>query len=67
MAQIIEFLAFIELRRSHDSLHRPYRIPVNFPGAIALMTLPLLFVLLIFAISSTKTILLAGEIGRAYV
>lgn len=59
MAQIIEFLAFIELRRNHDHLHRPYRIPVGFAGAVGLMVLPLVFVVLIFAISSIKTIILA--------
>lgn len=59
MAQIIEFLAFIELRRSHDSMPRPYRIPVNYAGAIALMMLPMIFVGIIFIISSLKTIVLA--------
>lgn len=59
MAQIIEFFAFIELRRSHENLHRPYRIPVNLFGAVLLMTLPLLFVLLIFMISSLKIVLMA--------
>ena len=59
MGQIIEFLAFIELRRSHESMHRPYRIPVNFAGSIALMSLPLLFIVLIFFLSALKTVIFA--------
>ena len=59
MGQIIEFLAFLELRRSHMQLVRPYTIPVNFFGACALMAMPMLFIMVIIYFSSTLTLVLA--------
>jgi amino acid transporter len=60
LGQIIEFLAFLELRRSHEHLHRPFRIPVGLLGACVLMTLPLVFIGIILYFSTPQTLVLAG-------
>ena len=71
MGQIIEFLAFIQLRRSHADMHRPYKIPVGTFGACLLMAMPLVFILIIFYFSDIITIVLAivcalGGVGVYY-
>jgi hypothetical protein len=60
LGQIIEFLAFLELRRSHEHMYRPFRIPVGFFGACILMLLPLVFIGIILYFSTRQTLILAG-------
>jgi len=55
--QIIEFAAFVELRRSRADLERPFRIPVNTLGAALLCFPPLVFILIIISYSTIYTLL----------
>ena len=47
LAEILEFFAFLQLRRKFPSLHRPFAIPLGFSGCVALLTPALLLLALI--------------------
>ena len=59
MGQCIEFLAFLELRRSHPDMPRPYKIPLGFNSLCLMVAFPLLFIVIIVSFSSPRTLLLA--------
>ena len=41
-ALFLEFLALIELRRREPDMHRPFKVPFNIPGLVAMTVLPTL-------------------------
>ena len=54
--QTIEYLAFIELRRSYPNMHRPWKIPLGYHGVCAMLFLPLAFSAMVLFLSSTQAI-----------
>ncbi|XP_010552261.1 PREDICTED: probable polyamine transporter At3g13620 [Tarenaya hassleriana] len=68
LGMLLEFASFIWLRKKLPGLKRPYRVPFNIPGLVAMCLIPsgFLFVIMVFA---TKTVYLlsglmtAGAIG----
>ena len=57
--QLIEFAAFLELRRSQPNLARPYKIPLEFGALCVMVAFPVLFILVIISFSSSRTLILA--------
>lgn len=53
---LMEYAAFIQLRRTHADLPRPYRIPLNTLGCCLLFTLPVVMTLLVMALASWTTL-----------
>ncbi|CAE7235682.1 PUT1 [Symbiodinium natans] len=54
-AQLLEFLAFLRLRRASPNLRRPFRVPLDsMSGCIALLFLPIVFCLLLLALPLIK-------------
>ncbi|CAE7658745.1 unnamed protein product [Symbiodinium pilosum] len=43
IAQVLEFSAFLYLRRRHDDMERPYRVPCSFKVCCLMLALPILF------------------------
>lgn len=62
-AQLIEFAAFIYLRAIHPNMPRPYRVPLEIPGLIMMLTLPTIFILIIISISSFVSVFTAIVLG----
>lgn len=60
-AQLLEFAAFISLRRKRMDLHRPYKIPVGTLGATLLLVFPTVTVVIMIAWSSFKTWMVGGS------
>lgn len=58
--QVIEFLAFLQLRRSRPDIARPFRIGIGFCGACTMLVVPLVFIVVILCLSSTSTLLLSS-------
>lgn len=61
--QAIEFIAFVELRRSRPDLHRPYKIPLDTTGCCLLVAFPLLFLVVICAFSSFRCLFTAAGLA----
>lgn len=59
LGQVIEFMAFLELRRSQPDLARPYKIPLGFNAMCVVIAFPLLFIAIIISFSSARTLFLA--------
>ena len=59
IAQLIEFAAFIQLRVSYPDMKRPFKIPLGTAGVSAMLTLPIIFVLIIVSISSAWAVIAA--------
>lgn len=60
LATILEYAAFIKLRYAHPELHRPWRIPIGNRGMVALLSLPMAFLLYILYLAPLKTWLIIG-------
>lgn len=50
LAELLEFAAFLQLRRRHPHLHRPYKVPLGFAGCVLLLTAPTLMCLLLLVL-----------------
>lgn len=57
VGQIIEFFAFIHLRRTKPDLHRPYSVPLGTMGCAIMLSFPLAFILIILSFSSTASLI----------
>ena len=57
--QLIEFAAFIELRRSKPDMPRPYKIPLDTLGACIMVAFPCAFIVIIVSFSSPRGLALA--------
>lgn len=50
-AQLLEFLAFLQLRRAHPKLPRPFRVPLtSLSSCIAMLFLPIVFCFVLLAL-----------------
>lgn len=50
-AQLLEFMAFLQLRRAHPTLPRPFRVPLSsFGGCVAMLFLPMVFCFVLLAL-----------------
>ena len=58
--QTIEYLAFIELRRTHPHLKRPWKIPLSYHGVCAMLFLPLAFSAMVLFLSSAQAIVISS-------
>ncbi len=50
--QVIEFCAFLHLRRTQPDLARPYKVPLGLVGMCVLLSFPLAFIGVILSFSS---------------
>merc|ERR1712187_1073187 len=48
LAAMLQFAAFLKLRRSYPELHRPYRIPLGFRGCAIMLVCPFMIVIVLF-------------------
>ena len=48
IAELLEFAAFLYLRIKYPDLNRPFKVPLGLLGCVLLLTMPVLFILLIF-------------------
>ena len=60
LATILEYAAFLKLRYAHPELHRPWRIPIGNRGMVALLSLPMAFLVYILYLAPLKTWLIIG-------
>jgi amino acid transporter len=58
-AQVIEFVAFIQLRIRYGHVYRPYRIPLGTLGCVCMLILPTTFAIVMICISSLQTLIVA--------
>jgi amino acid transporter len=61
--QLIEFCAFLYLRKYRPDMHRPFRIGTGLYGCCAMVLLPTVFVMIILAFSSRLSVLLSLVFG----
>ncbi|KAB1227782.1 hypothetical protein CJ030_MR1G004494 [Morella rubra] len=61
LSMLLEFAAFIWLRRKMPTLKRPYRIPLSLPGLVIMCLIPSGFLVVIMSIA-TKTVYLVSGI-----
>merc|ERR1712129_167155 len=47
LAELLEFAAFLQLRRRHPNLRRPYKVPLGFWGCTVLLAGPSIMCLLL--------------------
>ena len=59
LGQAIEFCAFLHLRRVKPDMPRPFKIGIGLVGMSIILSFPLIFIILIIAFSTLKSILLA--------
>ena len=58
--QLIEFFAFLWLRKNLNEMSRPYRIPLGFNGCCLMLLFPIVFVVIVVVTNSHSTLLLSG-------
>jgi amino acid transporter len=63
IGQIIEFAAFLELRRSRPDMNRPYKIPLGFGALCLMVALPCAFILVIISFSSDSALMVAFSVA----
>jgi len=63
--QVIEFAAFLHLRRTRPDMHRPYRVPLGYKGMCVVLAFPLVFIGVILYFSSTMALALSSLLGLA--
>ncbi|KAG6683066.1 hypothetical protein I3842_13G174300 [Carya illinoinensis] len=61
LSMLLEFAAFIWLRRKLPMMKRPYRVPLRLPGLVMMCLIPSGFLIVIMAIA-TKTVYLVSGI-----
>ncbi|GAB2276936.1 hypothetical protein Dimus_011644 [Dionaea muscipula] len=64
LGMLLEFAAFLWLRRKLPELKRPYRVPIGLPGLVVMCLVPSAFLVLIMVIA-TKTVYLLGGVMTA--
>ena len=62
LGMLLEFAAFLWLRRKLPTLRRPYRVPMRLPGLIILCLVPSGFLILIMAIATKIVFLFCGMV-----
>ena len=62
MGQVIEFCAFIYLRAYRMDIYRPYTVPLSLPVLCIILALPIAFIGIIIAYSSTSCLILTAII-----
>jgi amino acid transporter len=60
--QVIEFCAFLHLRRTQPEMPRPYTVPVGLIGMCLMLSFPLLFIAIIVSFSSPTALLVSGTL-----
>lgn len=60
LGMLLEFAAFLWLRRKHPELKRPYRVPMRLPGLMLLCSIPSAFLLFVMAIATWKVFVISG-------
>ncbi|CAL1386139.1 unnamed protein product [Linum trigynum] len=64
LGMLLEFAAFLWLRRKLPELKRPYRVPMRLPGLIVMCLIPSGFLVIIMVVA-TKTVLLVSGLMTA--
>lgn len=59
LGQVIEFCAFLHLRRVQPHLHRPYQVPLGLNAMTVLLSFPLAFIGIILCISEPSTLFMS--------
>ena len=59
IAELIEFSAFLYLRKYRSDIHRPYKIPLGFRGCCVMLFFPSLLILVVMFTSSLIIIILS--------
>ncbi|RWW35458.1 hypothetical protein BHE74_00059608 [Ensete ventricosum] len=54
LGMLMEFAAFLWLRKKEPNLKRPYRVPMRLPGLVLLCLVPSAFLIFVMAIASWK-------------
>ena len=57
-AQLLEFAAFLELRRKFPDLIRPYKIPLGMGGLYVMLFIPVVLLIVIISLASLTTLIL---------
>ncbi|XP_030458472.2 probable polyamine transporter At3g13620 [Syzygium oleosum] len=60
LGMLLEFAAFIWLRRKLPSLKRPYRVPLGVPGLVVMCLIPSAFLVVIMVIATKVVYLVSG-------
>ena len=60
VGQLIEFCAFLHLRRVSPNLPRPYMVPLGIVGMSVMLSFPIAFIFLVLAFSSTQALLITA-------
>ncbi|THU64987.1 hypothetical protein C4D60_Mb01t32350 [Musa balbisiana] len=56
LGMLMEFAAFLWLRKKEPNLKRPYRVPMRLPGLVLLCLVPSAFLIFVMAIASWKVL-----------
>ncbi|KAG5049458.1 hypothetical protein JHK85_010561 [Glycine max] len=56
---LMEFVAFVKLRRKFPYAERPYKVPVGKTGAILMCVLPTLLIFVALALASFKVLIVS--------
>ena len=59
-AELLEFSAFIKLRFTRKSLHRPFKIPLGDVGCCVMLVPPVALILVLMGMASRKTWVMCG-------
>ena len=60
LSMLLEFSAFLWLRRKRPSLKRPFRVPLELPSLVVMCLVPSAFILFIIAIGSWQMYAISG-------
>ncbi|CAL9075311.1 unnamed protein product [Musa textilis] len=60
LGMLMEFAAFLWLRKNEPNLKRPYRVPMRLPGLVLLCLVPSAFLIFVMAIASWKVFAICG-------
>lgn len=60
LGMLLEFAAFLWLRRKKPELKRPYRVPLRLPGLVIMCLVPSVFLVFIMVIATKKVFLVSG-------
>ncbi|KAI3996479.1 hypothetical protein MKX01_001317 [Papaver californicum] len=60
LGMLLEFSAFIWLRRKYPDLKRPYKVPLGIPGLVVMCLIPAGFVIFVMVISKPIVFIMSG-------
>ncbi|KAM7273239.1 hypothetical protein ACFE04_027903 [Oxalis oulophora] len=60
LSMIVEFAAFIWLRKKMPDLHRPYKVPMNMPCLVIMCLVPTVFLVYVMAIATKIVFIVSG-------